>query len=397
MKVGASVSGGVHAALLVLLAFGYDWFRDQDDIPFTVTEIEMVDGTEFEAALSTAPVVQSEGPADLAEPAEGQGAPEVETTPEETTQQAEAPVLAQAPPPEPRPDAPDIRIPPPPTDIPTEAPVPSIAEIPSPDALDRQAVEPESPPSTEPVSPLQSAPSPVPQPRPLPPPEPEPEPQVAEVEPEPQPQEPEPQAEVQPTPEPEPEQQPEPEATVEAQPEAPEGPAPRVARLPIAKPADLAAAAEAARKAEQQAIEQAEAEARERQAAAQPQPQQQPQPQTQSGGSQSQFAAKLTRGERNALRLGIKKYYVYNGDRSDRSLQVIIRVKLREDGTIIGKPAQRSAKGGNAQSQRALFNAGRRALIRAAASGEFRRLPRDKYQRWKVLNFRFTTTKVGVS
>ena len=425
MKVGASISGGLHAALVAFAIWGVDWFSDQDDRPLTITEIELVDGTDFEAALSTAPVVQSEGPAEMAQPSEADSNPSDVRQPSDSAQPAEAPSVAQAPPPDAKPDVPDLLIPPPPTDIPTEAPVATIAEIPSPDPLDRKSLEPESPAATEPVQPLRSVEAPLPEARPSRPPDPEPEPELAEPDPErqavelaqatpeqvenaetpqvqdrpeitqeqpDQPSAPESAAAPKLPPQPEPEEQV--EETTPSQPEAPKGPAPQIAKLPLAKPADLAAAAEAARKEEQRAQEEADRQQQETQTAQSPKPQQQ-QSSQQAGGSTSQFAAKLSRGERNALRLGIKNHYYYNGDRSDRSLQVVIRVKLRQDGTIIGKPEKRSAKGGNGTSQNALFQAGRRALIKAAAAGEFKRLPREKYQRWKVLNFRFSIDGVG--
>lgn len=385
MKTGASISGGMHLGFLVLVAFGMDWFSRADDAPFTVTEIELISGADFEAALSTAPVVPSEGPAELAQPSEGTSAPSDVPVPEDQTERPEQPTLAAVDPPEPRPEQPVVQFTPPPVNIPTEAPVQSIAEIPSPDELDRQSTEPESPASTEPVQPLASIEPPVPGDKPTPPPEPEPEPEQAEPEPDQRPQEPSPEATAEKQPDPEPTQEPEPEAVAETQPEAPLGAAPQEARLPVAKPAELAAAARAASQAEQ----------------AQAQPESvannEPTPSRQAGGSSAAQAPKLSRGERDAMRIGIKRYYVYNGDRSDRSLQVIIRISLNEDGTLNGKPEKRSASGGNPASQNALFQAGRRALIRAAAAGEFKRLPREKYQRWKALNFRFSTDKVGVS
>ena len=381
--------------LLVFVAFGVDWFSDQEDIPFTVTEIELIDGTDFEAAVSTAPIVQSEGPAELAPPTEGQSSPEDIAQPEDSAQQAELAELDSVDTPAPRPERPQIQFTPPPVNIPTEAPVQSIAEIPSPDELDRQSIEPESPASTEPVQPLATITPPLPGDKPTPPPEPEPEPVQAEPEPDQKPQEEMPEAVAEKEPEPEPTVEPEPETVAEAQPEAPLGPAPREARLPVAKPAKLAAAARAASEAERQAREEAEAKERARVAAAQPKTEDKPKPNQQAGGSSAAKAPRLSRGERNAMRVGIKKYYVYNGDRSDKSLQVVIRIKLNQDGTINGKPEKRSAKGGSSGSQNALFQAGRRALIRAAAAGEFRRLPPEKYPRWKVLNFRFSVDSVG--
>ncbi|MEO1492887.1 MAG: hypothetical protein AAFV19_12105 [Pseudomonadota bacterium] len=383
MRTGASISGGLHAALLIAAIFGTDWFSSGSAEPLLITEIEMVDGTEFDAALSTAPVVPNEGPSELSEPAEEVAAPQEVDQPEDAATETEIAELQPTEPPEPRPDRPEINIPPPPTNIPTEAPRPSDALVPIIDELDNQAQEAESPPSTEPVQPLASR-APVPGPKPTPPPEPEPEPEQEEK-PEPvEAQTAEAEAEKPKEPEPEPDQRPDPETEIAQTPEAPEGPAPQQAKLPLAKPAELAAAARAASAQEQQQVA----------AAAKPQENAKPK-RGNSGGSTAVKGPKLNRGEKNALRLGIKKHYVYGGDRSDRSLRVTIRVKLNQDGTIDGKPVQRRAKGGTAASQRAVFQAGRRALIKAANAGEFRRLPANKYNRWKVIDVVFTATNIG--
>lgn len=462
--------------LVIFAIWGVDWFSAQDPEPLTIAEIELVDGTDFEAALSTAPVVQSEGPSELSEPSENRDLPSEVEQPTDESQTAQAPVLSQADDPDAQPEKPEIAFPAPPTDIPTEAPLPSIAEIPSPDSLNRQAAEPESPNATEPQRAVAAIQAPLPSRRPNRPPDPEPEPALNEPEPEREtatletqepeaaeaptqvseaesqspstdplqplasvgepspatrPQRPaEPEAETRPvdptapkfvqaptppkeeqpastaedqpdrqddsvrpeqvetaSPKPEAPPQPEPPDTEVVEEEAPEGPAPKIAKLPVAKPADKAAAAIAARKTEQsqKATEVAENKPAESTEPAKP------------SGSTAVSAPKLSRGDRNALRVGIKKYYVYNGDRSDRSLRVVIRVKLDKQGQLIGKPTMRTAEGGTSASQRALFNAGRRAVAQAANAGEFRKLPAEKYERWKVLNFRFSTDKVGFS
>lgn len=390
MRRGASISGGIHGALLILALFGADWFRAREPVPLNVTEIDMVDGTELDARLSTAPVVQSKGPAELSPPAPGESVPTPETRPDAAAEPSAAAVLAMATPPQPRPDAPKVNIPPPPRDIPSEAPVPTIAEVPSPDPLREQSAEPESPPSTEPVTPLASVRPPSPSPRPVPPPQAEPEPQ-----PEPEPAEatiPQPTAPKPPKPQPEktPEPQPEPELAA-AEPDAPQSLAPREARLPVARPADRARAAPASSKPDP---------APQQVAAEKPKPEQEQKPQqtaqaepkpAQPAGGSSRPTAPLSTGEKDALRLGIKKYYTYNGDRSDRSLQVTVRVRLDEAKKIVGKPEMVSASGGNPGSQKALFDAGRRALMQAQNGGEFDKLPADKYASWSVLNVVFTT------
>lgn len=392
MRPGATISGSMHAVLLALAFFGADWFQDRTPVPLNVTEIEMIDGAKLEARLSTAPVVQSEGPAELSPPAPGESTP----SPETPTETADAPSAAEMPtpsePPSPRPDAPDVDMPPPPVDIPSEAPVPTIAEIPSPDPLPEQAPRPESPESTEVVTPVASAAPPSPHPEPpkaqeAPEPEPEPQPVAETV---PQPEAPEPV-------EPEPQKSPEPAEETEiaaADPNAPEGLAPRQARLPVARPADLARAAPASSRPEPAPQEPAEEEKTEepaRQVAtAEPEQAEKPEQAEPAGGS-SRPTAPLSRGEKNALRLGIKKYYTYSGDRSDPNLQVAIRVELTEQGTIRGNPVVVDASGGTAASQAALGRAGRAALIYADNAGEFGKLPPEKYGAWRVLTVVFTT------
>lgn len=387
MRRGAAISGAMHAGLLALALFGVDWFRDREPIPFELTEIEMIDGTELDARLSAAPVVQSEGPAEMSPPAPGDGAPAPAEPADAAAEQQAVVALDAAPAPGPRPDAPQVTIPPPPTEIPTEAPAPSIAEIPSPDPLDQQAPEPESPASTEPVQPLASVRPPTPSPRPLPPPEPEPE---AEPTPEPaQATAPEPETPEPPKPEPEPAAEPEPEAVAEAQIDAPVGLAPREARLPVAKPAELARAARAASRQEPQQQAEVEPErpepAEERVAEATAEPR----PAAPAGGS-TRPSGPLNEGEKDALRLGIKNFYTYSG-RRDPTLRVTIRVRLTEQAQMDGKPELLRAEGGDAGSQKSLFDAGRRALLQAQNAGEFNKLPADKYGAWKVLNVVFTT------
>ena len=249
--------------------------------------------------------------------------------------------------------------------------------------MNRESATPESPPSTEPVQPLASIEAPSPQAKPTPPPEPEPEPEKTErtaaV------SAPSPEAENEPTPDPETTQEPSPDSVAEEQPEAPQGLAPQQAMLPVAKPADLAAAAEAARKAELAAAEETEPEKPEQVAT------------PSEAGSTPRRGPKLNRGEINALRLGIKKYYTYTGSRSDPSLRVKVRVDLTEDGEIVGKPEILDGSGGTAGAQRALGQAGARALVRAARDGEFKRLPREKYDRWQRLNFIFTIDRLDLS
>jgi hypothetical protein len=382
-KAGWAVSGAMHAAVLGLVLFGADWFADREPRPLNVTSVELIDGSQFDAALSTAPVVRNEGPSELSPPSDAQAEP-VETAQADAGVTAPPmPLLARPEKPSDRqPDLQNVLIPPPPTPVPTEAPRPSIARIPTPETLPRQAAEPESPPATEPLQPLASAPAPEPAPAPAPPPEPEP---VAAETPVPQPEEPK--------------QEPEPEAVAEAQPEAPVAAAPQEARLPVAKPAKLAAAARASSAPEPVAAapQPAEVKKPEPEKPAEQAKAEAPEPARPAGGSTSQFAASITAGEKDALRLGIKRFFVYNGNRSDRALQVTIAIELGPDARILGRPELLRASGGDEGARQALFQAGRRALIKAENAGEFAKLPPNKYEGWRVIHVTFTPEEIGFS
>lgn len=411
MRRGALISGSLHGAFLLLAVFGADWFQKRDATPLSITEVEMISGSDLDAMLSTAPVVQSEGPAELSPPAPGEQLATPDSAPDAADESPAATELASVAPPSPRPTAPRPEepvadIPPPPIDIPSEAPVPTIAEVPSPDPLPEQAPTPESPASTEPVMPLAAITPPSPSPRPLPSqsePEPTPEPSP-EPDPEPAP-EPEKVEETVPQPRaPEAEQketeEPEEIELAQAQPVAPESLAPREARLPVARPADRARAAPASSRPEPSSEQVAEekpktesakpaaqkAEQTEKQQTAEAKPKA-----AEPAGGSSRPTAPLSAGEKDALRLGIKKYYTYNGDRSDPNLQVTIRVRLDKQGQIEGKPETIEARGGTEQSQAALGRAGRAALSYAANNGEFSKLPPDKHAAWGVLTVVFTT------
>jgi hypothetical protein len=416
MKQGTAISGAMHLGFLALALFGTDWLTGRDSAPLVVTEVELIDGTNFEAALSTAPVVPNEGPAELAPQAENDVEPVDLSTPDITIDVPDMPILAETEVPvDQQPDIADLLIPPPPTVVPTEAPRPSIALIPSPDSLQRQAAEPESPAATEFAPALAAAPTPEPAPRPAVPPERDPitsEPAPAEApresavpspladlvprqmaEPESPPEtvplqplaaapplEPNP---VEPPHQLEPEPEPEVTPVAVAQPEAPLSRAPQEARLPVAKPAKLAAAARASSAPEP--------------VASAPEPAEQPKPAALAGGSTSQFASAVTIGEKDALRLGIKQHFVYSGNRSDRTLQVTIRVRLGQNAKIIGQPELLKASGGDAATRNVLFRAGRRALLRAQSAGEFKKLPPAKYTGWKLIHVTFTPEEIGFS
>ena len=389
MRTGAAISGGLHAVLVLLAVFGAPFLSSPPAAPLNVTQVEFVDGAAFEARMSTAPVVPNEGPAEMSPPQE-KPAPELAVdAPDAELARAESPAMSrETAPPQPAPQRPEVVIPPPPLEVPTEAPRPSIAEIPNPDALDRQAAEPESPEATEVMQALAEAPVPEAAPKPSPPPEPEP---VVEDEPEPEPEE----AETEPAP----------EAIAEAQPNAPISHAPQQARLPVARPAEIAAAAQASSAPQPSAPvpDPEPEETAEEPAPGPPAPEvaetpeePEPQPPQPAAGSTSQFAATVTRGEKDALRLGIKQHFNYVG-RADPGLQVTIAIGLNEQGQIVEGPEQIRASGGDQASQAALFRAGRIALIYAQNAGEFAKLPREKYDAWKSIHVTFTPDEIGFS
>ncbi|MCH8169473.1 MAG: hypothetical protein IIC03_16305, partial [Proteobacteria bacterium] len=157
--------------------------------------------------------------------------------------------------------------------------------------------------------------------------------------------------------------------------------APRKATLPVAKPAELAAAARASSAPEP--------------VAAAPPTAEEPEPAEPAGGSTSQFASAVTEGEKDALRLGIKDHFSYGGNRSDASLQVTIEIRLGRDAKFLAKPRRLRASGGNAAARDALFQAGRRALLKAQNAGEFNKLPAAKYAGWKLIHVTFTPEEIG--
>ncbi|MEM1277580.1 MAG: hypothetical protein AAGH74_13725 [Pseudomonadota bacterium] len=368
MRNGALISGSLHGIAILAVVISAEWLHAEDNKPFQVTEVSLIDGADFDALASTAPVVQNQGPADLSNPSETDTAPDAAQAEDSTVTASDTSLLSwSVPEPQAKPDKPEIAFAPPPTNVPTEAPRPSIAELPSPDFLPNQAKEPESKPSTEPLQPLASAQQPpAPAPRPLPLPEPAPE---EADKPDERPEEPEE------------------EELAEQQPDAPLAPAPQEARLPVAKPADQAAAAVAARKTDPVAAQPPAPEEDPKTAEAEP---------TRPSGSQSIFAQNITKGQKDALQLGIKQHFVYNGS-PDRRLWVKIAIEVDRTGKIIGKPTLLGAEGGTDQAQKTLFDAGRRALIKAQNAGEFRKLPVDKYNAWKLIHVRFTPTAIGFS
>jgi len=371
LRSGAAISGALHVGVIVFALFGASWFSAREPLPLEFTEVELVDGANFDAMLSTAPIVPNEGPSELSPKAPNEPKPIEVASPDVTITAPSMPLLDTVEKPTEPGKVADLHLPPPPTEVPTEAPRPSIALIPTLDPVKRQTERPESPPATEPMQALAAAPTLAPAPKPVPPAEAEP---VKAEEPQPEPEK----------------LKPEPDTTEVAQAQQPDAPissAPQEARLPVAKPAQEVGGDRAASKTEPP-------KAAEAKQAEKPTPAEEPKP---SGGSTSRFAATVTEGEKDALRLGIHDYFVYNGNRSDRTLQVTVSIRLNEAADIVEGPELINASGGNQGAQNALFQAGRRALLKAQSAGVFRKLPPEKYEGWKLIHVTFTPEEIGFS
>ncbi len=378
MRRGAAISGAMHGGLILAVTLAPYVASDPAPAALSFTEVTVVDGSVFGPA-SGAPVEPSPAPDTAPAPL----AP-AEPAPASAPDRAPVPPVAEAAPERPEPlgladpaadpELPVADTPPPPAPVPGEAIRPSIAEIASPDPVARLAPVPESPPTTEPLQPLASADAPLPGAQPQRPPEPEPEPSAT-----PAPEAPEPEAED--------------VAETPAEPDADLGPAPRQARIPFARPADLAAASQAAAAARQAAAESPP------EAAAEPQETSRPQSAGGTGSAlgarPSRFANQVTRGERDALVIGLKRYFTYAGNRADPSLSVTIGIGLDPSGRIVEGPELLRATGTNPGAQQALSLAAQRALRRAASAGEFARLPIQKYDAWKVIHVTFTPAEIG--
>ncbi|MEM9145568.1 MAG: hypothetical protein AAGC57_05165 [Pseudomonadota bacterium] len=358
MRNGAAISGAMHGGLLLAVALGPYLWPASPPKALALSEVTVVDGAVFDAMLSAAPAPVSDQPDQLT-PLPGEDAPPAPAQAEPAPERP--PIEGVATPDSPQSDLPVLPTPPPPTTVPTEAARPSIAEVPVPEEVANTAPTPESPPATEPLQPLAAADVPVPGTRPERPPESQPE--AAEA--------PEPPAE--------PTKQPTEDQLADL--EAPTGPAPQQATIPIARPAELAAAAQASRETQQ--------------AERVSQPAETQRPAKPARIASSRFASQITRGEKDALRIGLKNYFSYAGNRADRSLFVRIAIGLDLSGRIVEGPELLDAGGATPAVQAALFRSGRSALIRAANGGEFAKLPVEKYEAWRVIHVTFTPTELG--
>ncbi|MGB0854040.1 MAG: hypothetical protein ACPGSI_12175 [Pikeienuella sp.] len=390
MKIGATVSGGAHVVLIGLAIFAGDLFAEDQSQPVPIAEVELMSGAEFEAAQSVAPDFNPDLPsapkapepgderadikiaeenaaparaaiaADPTAPKHGDDVTPLEAVPTPDLSLAEIGEQPSAPP---APEG-DVLIAAPPT-ADGSARVAAIVPIPTPAPRPERPSSAASLPDTAPAAPPEPEPEVAPEPEPSP----EPGPEVAAVEPPP---------EVKPEPvePPKPEPAPEPEVTKLNDPDET---APTLAPAPPRKPKDVADAKKAQRLA-------AAAEAAKTGATQQAE--------TSQGGGTSRTVGNLSFRDKDALRLGIKgNFNPPQGMANANQLSVVIRVQLSADGKIVGKPELRQPRSPSA-AHRALAGAGMRALLKSAAKGVFKRLPKDKHAKWRLIDVTFTPKEI---
>lgn len=410
MKIGASISGGAHVVLIGLAIFAGELFTDGQANPVPIAEVELMTGAEFEAAQSVAPNFDPDLPSAPKAPepretradvqvADENAAPEranIAEEPDAPRQGDDVAPLERAPTPDvavaeigEQPSAPpapegDLLITAPPT-ADGSARVATVASIPTPAPRPvRPSIDTSAPDSTPtPPPPPDPDIAPVPEPTEAPeiverveppkPPEPAPAPEIARVEPAP---------EITPDPVEAPEDKPEP--TPEPEPEItklndPDETAPSLAPAPPRKPKDVADAKKAQRLAQE--AEAAKTGATEQADASQ-------------GGGTSRTVGDISFRDKDALRLGIKgNFNPPQGAANATQLAVVVRIRLGIDGKIIGKPEVRSPRSPNG-AEKALARAGILALLKSNAKGVFKRLPKDKHEKWRLIDVTFTPKEI---
>ena len=458
MKAGASVSGGLHAALIGFAIFAGDFVDPGEARPIAIAEVTLMSGTEFEAALSAAPRIDPNLPPSPAAPNEAEeradleiaatdAAPTRPETPDDpnTPEQgdlvdapAEAPdsndvadigpapasplaptaerTVAQADRPNdltpvidrlstPAPSARVASAPDVVNDAPAEAPAPALRDVatPRPQTSDEAPAAP-AVASAAAVSPAPAAPSPFAQPDSAAAP-------VIEETAEPAP--PAPQVKDAATPQPA-AVQPAPEAPA---PDAPEAPTEIAAAAPPAPIPDRAVAPEIVEAEEEpetlndptipapklspppttrrpEAAEAAKAARLAREPAKPAETGATRQAETSQGGGTSRVAGRVSFRDREALRVGIKNEF--NPPRGGAN-EENLAVVIRIELTDAGKIVGKPKlikPKSPNGAERALMRAGVRALVRSAAKGVFARLPKDKYASWRVIRVTFTPKEI---
>jgi hypothetical protein len=389
VRIGATLSGALHAALIVAAIFGLPWMTSRSTPPLEVTEVSFVTEAEFQAAL-LAPTQRPATPP--AQPAEATPTPTpVVEAPapapaEPVTEPAPAPAPELAPPPVAMPSAPDgadadtqepprqpaalaAVAPPPPRPAdridPTPAPPPPDLARPSEDTVPETAPAP----LAEVFQPERPATAP--------------EQSVAAVVPDPAPQ-------VEPTPQP----QPQTRLTDLPVSSRPLGRAGNMARLapaaaPAPAPAPAAQPTVTAAATPQPTPPQPTPPAQTQAPTPTPAPPQ-PAPSQAAAPSQASVAAgpPLTQGEKDGLKFAVSSCWnVPAGLRDAQDLEVVIGASFDADGTVLPGSIRLVEPNPlpDPRFQQA-FEAGRRALIRCSP---YSGLPREKYSHWQTVEFVF--------
>ncbi len=404
MNIGWGISGGLHFLMIVLVVAGLPWGRPEREEVTRVTEVTLIDASQFLAPREAAPEIASAAVDAFAAPTFDPNVgetPDIDIAPVETEQDfVEDPsaqdraadlsalleALAQ----------PDVAVE---VDAPDEASADPVQALAMPDmgGLDRTNQAPRAPSLSRPPAPVQAPRiAGTDSPKPPKPPKPEASDQDAVAEN---------QAEAEETRPDEAEQSVEEESASAISPEEASGEedgralkrasAPRIrTREDVQKYVDIVAAEEqrraeaedaarAQRDAEAAAIAAATEQAAQEAAEAAAQVAEGPDP-----DQSAQPGPPLTPGEKDALRLSIQRCWsVPAGLQGAEDLRVVLAVELGVDGRIVGQPRLIEPANSDRREVRVAFEAARRALLRCQGGGYD--LPREKYEQWKNLEVGF--------
>lgn len=393
MRTGATISGGAHAALIGAMLVSGAFLSEPERRLTPLAEVTLMSGAEFQAAFSAAPEFDAEKPASPATPVLGEDYADVQVAPEDA-----APTRPEV--------AGDVSLPEPSADVDPLAEPAAPAHLATvgdrlagplaPDG-DRLIAASDAPAIAAPVN-APTAPPP-PDPRPATP---------AMAEPEPQAPAAPPQTEIAaPAPRPEdkaPDPAPKEEQVAAFTPPAPQSRPERAAAPAIdtsspeppeetAEPAPEAAPPPPRQTAEAEVAREAEREAR---PAAKPEKtgaQKQAEATRSTGTTRS--TAPLSDVEIGALTVGIKDHFTTNSDVLNADeLVVVLQINVGEDGRIVGKPRLLSPLPPLDRAHQALASDGARALLKAEQAGVFAKLPKDKYDRWRLIDVTFTPREI---
>jgi TolA protein len=96
----------------------------------------------------------------------------------------------------------------------------------------------------------------------------------------------------------------------------------------------------------------------------------------------------LSQSEMDAMKGLIEQNWtIMPGQVSSGDIVITVRFELDENGDLIGRPEVVTSKGGEASSLRALEGGAVRAVMKSAP---FDKLPKEKYEMWKVVTINFT-------